>query len=269
MRAASSSPALPSIESSTTAMTRSSGALVPVDDDADVDRALAHAVEHLLDDAAEQIAAEHRTVIAEQQPADRRLRRELEDVAGGIVGPHRLRIDGARRPRAHDRSPASAPASAATPCDRSRAGPSGCRPPAAAPAPARAAADPPAASPPWPGRAATPARPDSRRARGARRRSAVTRPRASWPLVVELEAARDEVQERRGHERGHQRHQHQHREQRRRQHAQLEPDVEDDQLHQAARVHEHAERRRSRASRARSGAPRRAIRRTCPQRRRR
>ena len=48
-------------------------------------------------------------------------------------------------------------------------------------------------------------------------------------------------QDRRGAHRRHQRHDHHHREQRRRDDAQVEADVEHDQLHQAARVHQRAE----------------------------
>ena len=54
----------------------------------------------------------------------------------------------------------------------------------------------------------------------------------------------DQPERRAGHERRHERHDHEHREERRRDEAEVEPDVEHDQLGQAARVHEGADRRR-------------------------
>ena len=89
--------------------------------------------------------------------------------------------------------------------------------------------------------------------RGSRVRApAAGRPsaaRAAWRSSsstgsLELVARVDQPQDRAGHEGRHERHHDEHREELRRDHAQLEPDVEDDQLGQAARVHQRADRGR-------------------------
>ena len=74
----------------------------------------------------------------------------------------------------------------------------------------------------------------------------------------------DQPQDRPGHERRHERHHDEHREELRRDHAEVEPDVEHDQLGQAARVHQRAD--RGRVAQAEAAVARRepSRRRTCP-----
>ena len=93
MRAANSSPARPSGESSTTAMTRSSGRSCPWMTTPTFTGATRQTVEHFFDDAAQQIAAEHRAMVSEQQPADRGCVSRSRMSRGRVVGPNGLRID--------------------------------------------------------------------------------------------------------------------------------------------------------------------------------